>query len=76
MMIAMKRLFLMFLSLSLAVVSLAQQPYSVRMIRSEMKRNPDATYLDGRNGERKWNYTTGLEPVSYTHLTLPTMAVV
>ena len=65
MMIAMKRLFLMFLSLSLAVVSLAQQPYSVRMIRSEMKRNPDATYLDGRNGERKWNYTTGLELKSF-----------
>ncbi|MBO5498665.1 MAG: glycoside hydrolase family 88 protein [Bacteroidales bacterium] len=55
----------MFLSLSLAVVSLAQQPYSVRMIRSEMKRNPDATYLDGRNGERKWNYTTGLELKSF-----------
>ena len=65
MMIAMKRLFLMFLSLSLAVVSMAQQPYSVRMIRSEMKRNPDATYLDGRNGERKWNYTTGLELKSF-----------
>ena len=65
MMIAMKRLFLMFLSLSLAVVSLAQQPYSIRMIRSEMKRNPDATYLDGRNGERKWNYTTGLELKSF-----------
>ncbi len=35
------------------------------MIRSEMKRNPDATYLDGRNGERKWNYTTGLELKSF-----------
>ncbi len=43
----------------------AQEPYSVRMIRSEMKRNPDATYLDGRNGERKWNYTTGLELKSF-----------
>ena len=65
MMNTMKRLFLMFLSLSLAVASVAQQPYSVRMIRSEMKRNPDATYLDGRNGERKWNYTTGLELKSF-----------
>lgn len=37
------------------------EPYSVRMIMSEMQRNPDATWLDGRNGQRKWNYTTGLE---------------
>ncbi len=43
----------------------AQEPYSVRMIRSEMKRNPDATYLDGMKGERKWNYTTGLELKSF-----------
>ena len=64
-MIAMKKLFLMLLTLGVAAVSLAQQPYSVRMIRSEMKRNPDATYLDGRNGERKWNYTTGLELKSF-----------
>lgn len=43
----------------------AQEPYSVRMIKSEMSRNPDATYLDGRKGERKWNYTTGLELKSF-----------
>ena len=48
-----------------AALASAQEPYSVRMIRSEMKRNPDATYLDGRNGERKWNYTTGLELKSF-----------
>lgn len=41
------------------------KPYSVRMIASEMMRNPDATYLDGRNGQRKWNYTTGLELKSF-----------
>ncbi len=35
------------------------------MIRSEMQRNPDATYLDGRQGARKWNYTTGLELKSF-----------
>ena len=52
---------MMLLPLAVAVSLSAQEPYSVRMIRSEMKRNPDATYLDGRNGERKWNYTTGLE---------------
>ena len=57
----MKKFFMMLLPLAVAVSLSAQEPYSVRMIRSEMKRNPDATYLDGRNGERKWNYTTGLE---------------
>ena len=30
-----------------------------------MQRNPDATYLDGRQGQRKWNYTTGLELKSF-----------
>ena len=39
------------------------------MIRSEMKRCPDATYLDGRNGVRKWNYTTGLELKSFMDAT-------
>ena len=64
----MKKLKNMSISVAVMLVSLAsaaQEPYSVRMIRSEMKRNPDATYLDGRNGERKWNYTTGLELKSF-----------
>ena len=64
----MKKLKNMSISIAVMLVSLAsaaQEPYSVRMIRSEMKRNPDATYLDGRNGERKWNYTTGLELKSF-----------
>lgn len=60
----MKR-FLSLLILAAACAAYAQEPYSVRMIRSEMQRNPDATYLDGRNGERKWNYTTGLELKSF-----------
>ena len=59
------RNFLLLLLMTVAAASYAQEPYSVRMIRSEMKRNPDATYLDGRNGERKWNYTTGLELKSF-----------
>lgn len=42
-----------------------QEPYSVRMVKSEMLRNPDALHLDGRQGERKWNYTTGLELLSF-----------
>ena len=41
------------------------EPYSVKMMLSEMARNPDATWLDGRQGQRKWNYTTGLELLSF-----------
>lgn len=41
------------------------EPYSVKMIMSEMARNQDGTYLDGRNGQLKWNYTTGLELKSF-----------
>ena len=60
-----KKLALLFLAVTSALSLMAQTPYSVRMIESEMKRNPDGTYLDGRNGERKWNYTTGLELKSF-----------
>lgn len=56
-----KSIFILLALVAISSVLFAQEPYSVRMIRSEMLRNPDATYLDGRNGERKWNYTTGLE---------------
>ena len=31
------------------------------LVRSEMVRCPDASYLDGRQGTLKWDYTTGLE---------------
>ena len=41
------------------------EPYSVRMMNSEMLRNPEATWLDGRQGKLKWNYTTGLELLSF-----------
>ncbi len=61
----MRKLTTIFSMLFITACLFAQEPYSVRMIRSEMKRNPDATYLDGRNGERKWNYTTGLELKSF-----------
>ena len=60
----MKRLLLILTAL-FAVAAYGQEPYSIRMIRSEMQRNPDATYLDGREGQRKWNYTTGLELKSF-----------
>jgi len=60
-----KKLALLFFVVTSALSLMAQTPYSIRMIESEMKRNPDGTYLDGRNGERKWNYTTGLELKSF-----------
>ena len=40
-------------------------PYSVRMVRSEIKRAPEATFLDNQKGNFKWNYTTGLELRSF-----------
>lgn len=43
----------------------AEQPYSVRMLESEMKRCPEAADLDGMGGKLKWNYTTGLELLSF-----------
>lgn len=62
----MKRLAIALLSvLTLVSCGKKQEPYSVRMVRSEMKRNPSALYLDGRQGALKWNYTTGLELLSF-----------
>ena len=45
----------------LAACSPKQEPLSLQMVRSEMTRCPEASYLDGRGGMLKWNYTTGLE---------------
>lgn len=42
-----------------------EEPLSVRMVRSEIKRAPEATFLDGQEGGYKWNYTTGLELRSF-----------
>ena len=39
----------------------AKAPLSVEVVRSEMARCPEATYIDGQEGNLKWNYTTGLE---------------
>lgn len=38
-----------------------EDPMSVRMMHSEMARCQDASWLDGKQGELRWNYTTGLE---------------
>ena len=53
--------------LILAVLMLAScgkpavEPLSLRMVRSEMSRCPDATWLDFCEGKVSWNYTPGLE---------------
>ena len=49
----------------------AQKPYSVRMVESEMKRCPTAADLDGMAGKLKWNYTTGLELLSFLDAAYP-----
>lgn len=42
-------------------VSERTEPLSAAVVRSEMERFPEATWLDGLEGRLKWNYTTGLE---------------
>jgi len=49
------------LSLLVLAACTAQAPLSVRTVRSEMARCPEASFLDGQEGNLKWNYTTGLE---------------
>ena len=39
----------------------AKAPLSSEVVRSEMARNQEASYIDGLGGTLKWNYTTGLE---------------
>ena len=39
----------------------AKAPLSLQVVRSEMARCPEASYIDGQEGKLKWNYTTGLE---------------
>ena len=60
----MKRIVLL-AALLLAACAPKTEPYSVRMVRSEIKRAPEATFLDGQEGGYKWNYTTGLELRSF-----------
>lgn len=56
----MKRLVSVIYLLALAACT-AKAPLSVEVVRSEMARCPEATYIDGQEGKLKWNYTTGLE---------------
>ncbi|MCR5710286.1 MAG: glycoside hydrolase family 88 protein [Bacteroidales bacterium] len=57
----MMRALILALSAVLAVACTAGEPLSEAMVRSEMQRNPEASYIDGLGGKLKWNYTTGLE---------------
>ena len=55
----MRKLFL--LSVFVLAACSAGAPLSRRVVRSEMARCPEASYIDGQEGNLKWNYTTGLE---------------
>lgn len=60
----MRRFVLIFAALS-ALFACDRQPLSRRMMESEMRRCPTAADLDGMAGRLKWNYTTGLELLSF-----------
>ena len=51
----------MLLTIALTACTQAKAPLSLRVVESEMARNPEASYIDGLEGKLKWNYTTGLE---------------
>ena len=53
--------FALILLAALTACTAAEAPLSLRVVQSEMQRCPEATYLDGQEGNLKWNYTTGLE---------------
>lgn len=57
----MRRLSCILLAAVLTACTAAQAPLSLRVVESEMVRNPEASYIDGQEGRLKWNYTTGLE---------------
>ena len=46
---------------ALTACTAAKAPLSEEVVRSEKVRFPEATYIDGLEGQLKWNYTTGLE---------------
>ena len=60
----MRRVILIVAALCL-LVSCRQEPLSRRMMESEMGRCPTAAELDEMGGKLKWNYTTGLELLSF-----------
>jgi len=57
----MMRVFHILVCLCSLASCVAKAPLSKEVVRSEMVRCPQATFLDGLGGTLKWNYTTGLE---------------
>ena len=57
----MRKLTFLFLAAALTACTTVKAPLSLRVVQSEMARNPEASYIDGLEGKLKWNYTTGLE---------------
>jgi demethylmenaquinone methyltransferase/2-methoxy-6-polyprenyl-1,4-benzoquinol methylase len=55
-----KILFMVLLTFSIPVYSQSTDPYYVRMVDSEMKRNPESWMVDFSK-KLKWNYCHGLE---------------
>ena len=66
----MRRFVLIFAALS-ALIACERQPLSQRMVESEMQRCPTAADLDGMAGKLKWNYTPGLEMLSFLDAAYP-----
>ena len=56
-----KGLVILLMTALTACGTVAEAPMSLKVVRSEMQRNPEASYIDGQEGNLKWNYTTGLE---------------
>lgn len=64
----MKKHILILIGACLALVFVSckkEEPMSLKMVRSEIARCPDATYLDFCEGKYRWNYTPGLEMKSF-----------
>ena len=57
----MRKTALAVLALAALACTPAKENLSEKMVRSQMHRCPEATYLDFKEGELKWNYTPGLE---------------
>jgi len=57
----MKKIASLLLLLLPLALSAKKLPESELMVRSQMSRCPNASYLDYREGKFKWNYTPGLE---------------
>ena len=60
----MSKISILLAALALTACS-ARALLSEDVVRSEMTRNPEASYIDGLEGKLKWNYTTGLELQSF-----------